>query len=397
MGERAYAYRDNSIWTVLYMGSEATIPLKDGKVKLTQQTNYPWSEKVVFSVEPEKPFAFDLKLRRPRLCATRKLAIRINHGIVIDPDRFVTLRINHGIVTMKPADPDGFVTLSRTWKKGDVVELMVPAGPMQVQRLQADPQVKADVGRVALLWGPVIYCLEAVDNGGHVRNLVLPRTSELTGTFEKDLLGGMTVIRGQALAVSRDDDDKLITKPVSFRAIPYSTWDNRQPGQMVVWLPESPEFAELPGEDGILANGIRIRASHVNPSDTLAALNDGLLPKASNDHSIPRMTWWDHRGCTEWVAYRYPEAKQLTSAEVYWFDDTGRGQCRAPASWRLLWLDGRDWKPVKLAKGSSYGTTLDQLNKVAFEPVTTPELKLEVKLKEGFSGGILEWEAPSSK
>ena len=96
----------------------------------------------------------------------------------------------------------------------------------------------------------------------------------------------------------------------------------------------TPELAEIPGEDGIVVNGVRVRASHVNPTDTLEALNDGLLPKSSDDHAIPRMTWWDHRGTTEWVSYRFPAPRRLSSSAVYWFDDTGRGQCRVPASWR---------------------------------------------------------------
>jgi hypothetical protein len=161
---------------------------------------------------------------------------------------------------------------------------------------------------------------------------------------------------------------------------------------MVVWLPEKVELGEIPGEDGVVSGGVRIRASHVNPTDTLTALNDGKLPKSSGDHGIPRMTWWDHRGTIEWVSYRFPKARKLSSAAVYWFDDTGRGACRVPASWRLLWRDGKTWKPCKLTGKSKYGTTLNQFNKVTFEPVTTGELKLEVKLKPGFSGGILEWQ-----
>src|SRR5262249_28944945 len=207
----------------------------------------------------------------------------------------------------------------------------------------------------------------------------------------------VVVVRGEALAVTRDKQEKRVTRPVKFRAVPYATWDNRAPGPMVVWLPEEPSLAEIPGEDGVVSGGVRIRASHVNPTDTLAALNDGLLPKASNDHSIARMTWWDHKGTTEWVSYRFPKPRSLTGAAVYWFDDTGRGACRVPASWRLLWRDGTSWKPVKLTGKSTYQTGLDRLNRVTFEPVKTSELKLEVKLKPGFSGGILEWSVSESK
>ncbi len=370
MGERVYATRGNSLWTVLYMGNTATVSLAGGKVKLVQETNYPWEEDLAITVHPEKPFAFDLNVRIPGWCK-----------------RAASLSVNGQTLKDVPS-AKGYVTLSRTWQAGDIVRLHLP---MPVERVYADPRVKADVGRVALQRGPVVYCLEGVDNGGQVRNLVLPRDAKLTAAFEKDLLGGVVVIRGEALAVARDKDEKLTTKLVPFQAVPYCVWDNRRPGPMVVWLPESPELAEVPGEDGVVANGVRIQASHVWPNDTLTALNDGQLPKSSGDHDIPRMTWWDHKGSTEWVSYRFPQPRKLGTAAVYWFDDTGRGSCRVPAEWRLLWRDGGDWKPVRLTGGSAYNVQLDAFNRVSFEPVTARELKLEVKLKPGYSGGILEW------
>jgi len=288
----------------------------------------------------------------------------------------------------------GYVAVDRTWKAGDVVCLRLP---MTVERAYAHPNVKADVGRVALQRGPVVYSLEGVDNGGHVRNLCLPKDAKLSASFEKDLLGGVVVIRGEALSVSRGDDGKLVTRPTKFQAVPYCTWENRAPGEMVVWLPETPELAEIPGEDGVLSNGVLVRASHVNPSDTLAALNDELLPKSSGDHGIPRMTWWDRRGTEEWVSYRFTKPQRFASASVYWFDDTGRGACRVPAEWRLLWSDGKEWKPVKLTGDSKYETAKDALNTISFEPVTARELKIEVKLQPSYSGGILEWRVSAGK
>ena len=109
------------------------------------------------------------------------------------------------------------------------------------------------------------------------------------------------------------------------------------------------------------------------------------------------MTWWDRKGSTEWVSYRFPKPRQFSSSAVYWFDDTGRGACRVPAQWKLLWLDGKEWKPVKLTGNSKYGVALDQFNQITFEPVKTRELKIEVKLKDGFSGGILEWSVAEAK
>jgi DUF1680 family protein len=371
IGDRVYAHRDNRIYTVLYMGNTATIPLKDGKVKLVQETKYPWDGTVTIRVEPEKDFRFEMYLRVPAWCK------QPGPG---------ALSVNGGFVAADLAG--GFFHIGRTWKKGDVIRLELP---MPVERVHADPHVKADIGRVALQRGPVVYCLEGVDNSSHPRGFVLPKTARLTASFEKDLLGGVVVVRGEALQVSRGKDGKLVTRPVKFQAVPYSTWDNRAPGEMVVWLPERPELAEVAGETGVLSRGVRLTASHVNPTDTLLALNDGILPKSSKDHTLPRMTWWDHQGTTEWVAYEFPEPRRLASAAVYWFDDTGIGRCRVPASWRLLYRVGNGWREVRLAGGSTYGTALDRFNAVNFDPVTTPALRLEVRLRPGFSGGILEW------
>jgi hypothetical protein len=277
----------------------------------------------------------------------------------------------------------------RKWKKGDVVEIKFA---MPVERVHADPNVKADVGRVALQRGPIVYCLEGIDNNGTVRNLVLPPESKLTTSWEKDTLGGVVVICGQALSVSRDKEEKLVSKPVPFVAIPYYTWANRGPGQMVVWIPEKPELAELLGEEGaVTIRGVQIRASHLNPTDTLAELNDGKLPKSSKDHEIRRMTWWDHRGSVEWVSYRFPTEKKCNAASVYWFDDTGTGACRVPAQWQLLYHDGKEWKPVKLTDESKYTVELNRFNRVTFAPVTAREWKVEAKLQPKFSGGILKW------
>jgi DUF1680 family protein len=368
IGDRVYAHRDNDLWTVLYLGNKATVPLKDGKVTLVQETRYPWDGEVKFTVTPAKPFAFNLHLRIPDWCKAG-----------------ATVEINGEVVKETPEK--GFVVLARTWQAGDVVRVVLP---MPVKRVYADPHVKADAGRVALQRGPIVYCLEGVDNDNRPRSFVLPKDVKLTSAFVKEQLGGVVVVRGRAQVVSRDENGKLVTRPVKFQAVPYSAWDNRAAGQMVVWLPERPDLAEVPGEDGVTSGGVRIRASHCNPTDTLMALNDGLLPKSSKDHDVPRMTWWDHRGGTEWVSYTFPEERRLSRAAVYWFDDTGHGACRVPASWRLLWRDGKEWKEVRLTEGS-YGTALDRFNDVTFEPVRARELKLEVRLQNGFSGGVLEW------
>jgi len=75
---------------------------------------------------------------------------------------------------------------------------------------------------------------------------------------------------------------------------------------------------------------------------------------------------------------------------VYWFDDTGRGRCRVPASWRLLSLTDGVWKPVEL-RSAEFGVAPDRYNEVEFAPVRTTGIRIELTLREGFSAGVLEW------
>ena len=127
----------------------------------------------------------------------------------------------------------------------------------------------------------------------------------------------------------------------------------------------------------------------------MTALNDQLEPASSADHSIPRHTWWPHRGTTEWVQYDFPRRVTVVGVAVYWFDDTGVGYCRVPASWRVLYRRNGHWEPVRNV--TPYTVHRDRYNVVRFEPVTTDALRLEVKLRDGFSGGILEWKVLQSR
>jgi hypothetical protein len=356
----------------LYAAGDATIALPSGKVRIKQTTRYPWDGNVKFTVTPEQVKDFALKLRIPQWC------------------QGATVSIN-GKSLGELVNDKGYVTIDGAWTAGDVVELNLP---MPVRRAKADPRVKANVGRVALQRGPIVYCVEAVDNNGRAMNLALPPDAELFAEHRGQLLGGVTVIKGKALARQKENEPP---KTVEFTAVPYYAWDNRDGGanagaggEMVVWLPEDVSLAEaIPTPT--LASTSKASASHKGERDALEALNDGGDPGSSARTNIPRFTWWPHKGTAEWVQYDFPRPAEVSAVEVYWFDDEPHGGgCRVPGSWTLSYRDGSTWKPVDVI-GDAPAVKKDAFNKLAFEPVTADALRLDAKLRDGYSGGILEW------
>jgi DUF1680 family protein len=116
---------------------------------------------------------------------------------------------------------------------GDVVELDLP---MPVHRVYAHEKVQDDQGKVALARGPIVYCLEAVDQPGvDLFRLVLPPETDLRAEHRAGLLGGVTVLQGNALADGQ--------RPVTLTAVPYYAWANREKGAMTVWVDEAPAKA----------------------------------------------------------------------------------------------------------------------------------------------------------
>jgi hypothetical protein len=267
-----------------------------------------------------------------------------------------------------------------------VIELALP---MPIRRIVANDQVEADRGRAALQRGPLVYCAEWPDNpGGRVRNLMLPDSAKLTAEYKPELLNGVTVIKGKAFALASDAEGKPIKTEQDFTAIPYYAWANRGRGEMIVWLPNNESSVKLPPLPTI-ASRSKVRASENQNPNLIAAINDQSEPRSSRDNSDIYFHWWPRKGTAEWVEYAFDNPATVSETEIYWYDDTGRGECRTPASWRLLYKDGETWKPVESAE--LYGVEKDRFNKVSFKPVATTGLRLEVTMQQNWSAGIQEW------
>jgi uncharacterized protein len=276
------------------------------------------------------------------------------------------------------------VALNRTWKTGDTIELTLP---MPVRRVVAASEVAADQGRVALQRGPLVYTLEWSDNpDGKVRNLMLPDSSTLTATWRPDLLKGVEVIRGRGVSLKMDANGAVQKAEQEITAIPYYSWANRGRGQMMVWIPNA-EASAKPLAYPTAATTAKITVSgnsRKNPRNII----DGEDPAASDDASA-YFDWWPKNGSAEWVELAFEKPFTVSESQLYWFDDTGHGGVRVPASWKLLYKEGDQWKPVEAA--GAYGVERDKYNRVAFKPVTTTGLRVELQAQPNVSIGIQEW------
>lgn len=377
-----YATAPKRLYVNLYAAGEGKATVDGQSIGLKQTTQYPWDGRVTIAVNPEKAASFTVCLRIPGWAEGKPVPSDLYRYLDATPAAW-TAKVNGQPV--QKAREKGFLTITREWKPGDRIELDLP---MPVRRVVAHEAVKDDAGCTAVERGPIVFCLEGVDHGGKVLNIALSDDAQLAAEYRPDLLQGVTVLRGKGFAAQRSADGQVATAPVEITAIPYFAWRHRGPGQMTVFIPRDVKNVQ-PGPRPTVASLSKASASHAFTSDSLDALNDQIEAKNSNDHSIPRFTWWDHRGGREWVQYDFPQRTPVSQAEVYWFDDTGRGSCRVPASWRLLYRDGEAWKPV--AAEGTYGVAKDRGNRVGFRAVETDGLRLEVELQKGFSGGVLEW------
>ncbi|MBQ8050021.1 MAG: glycoside hydrolase family 127 protein [Bacteroidaceae bacterium] len=380
-----YAQQGKDIYVNLYAQGKAKI----GNVELEQTTEYPWDGKVQIKVTKGSG-KFAIRLRIPswlKESPTNNSLYKYNE---VAPAYTVTI---NG-VAVGQADADGYVTISRNWKKGDTIELNLP---MEVRRIVANDNAEDDRGKIALERGPIVFCLEGNDQAdGKVFNKYILNSAPIAAHFEKDLLNGVVVLDGEAKEVGQDGT----VKDVPFRAIPYSTWNNRGNEPMEIWIANTPTTAvatplpTIASKAQTFANRgpIQNDAPETAPVDSWASgTNDQWEPKRSSDTSKPYHYWWLKEGTTEAISYEFAEPTEVSNVQVYWLDfDHYDGNFRTPESWSLYYKDEQgEWQEV--ADHSDYTVAKDCYNSVDFAPVKTKGLKILAKLQQGNSGGILEW------
>lgn len=222
LGQYVYTVTERDILVHLYLQSASTLTVGGQQVVLRQETTYPWEGTIRLRVEVEEPRTFGVSLRIPGWCTK------------------VQLSVNGEEIPVEASLHKGYVRIERLWQSGDGIRLQLE---MPVERIYSHPDVRADAGHVALQRGPLVYCLETVDNPIPLHRIQLPETAVLESHFISTLLGGVVRIQGNAAVLEASGWAGMLYRtaparrsPYTLTAIPYYAWDHRQPGEMRVWI-----------------------------------------------------------------------------------------------------------------------------------------------------------------
>ncbi len=232
IGNYIYGVSGSDVYVNLFIGSKTTLNLSGGKTDLAIDTNYPWDGKIRINVTPQRKSKIAMHVRIPGWALGHPVPGGTYQYLNYSGSSY-SLRVN-GIPVAYTIE-NGYAVINREWKKGDHLEVEFP---MEVRRVVARNEVKADNNRVALERGPLVFCFEHPDNEGQVFNFVLPDNAPLKTEYEAGLLSGIQTITAMVPVLETSSDGMGVNtriKPV--KAIPYFTWANRGQGQMQVWIP----------------------------------------------------------------------------------------------------------------------------------------------------------------
>jgi hypothetical protein len=369
-------------------------------VTLAESGDYPFDETLTIKVAAaDKPVAFPLYLRVPRWSGAPKVNIN-------GQERAVT------------APPSQWLRIDRTWRAGDTVVLQLPMsikvrtwernknavsvdrGPLTYslkigEDWQSKPSNHADFPDWDVLpTTPWNYGLVLDDQNPAASFQVVKKDAPLANSpFRQDTVPLALTVKARKIPGWQADHNHLIT---TLQPSPVAT---DQPEETVTLIPMGAARLRLSAFP-VIGTGpdahewsapakAMVSASHCFENDSVDAMVSGMEPANSNDQNIPRYTWWPERGAKEWVQREFAKPRTVSATSVYWFDDRPGGGCRVPASWKILYRAGDQWKPVEEA--SAAGVETDRYNRVTFKAVDTTGLRIEIESQPDFAGGILQW------
>ncbi len=222
LAEYAVELNEKEVFISLFVSGTVDLNIDGADQQISIDTEYPWDGELRVQIHNTQKTAFALLIRVPGWCREWKLSV---NGRAVDP-----------------AVEKGYLRLERGWEDGD---RLVFTMEMPAVLISAHPRVRADVGKVAVMRGPVVYCLEEADNGDQLQEIYLKEHADFEVKYEKSLLNGVVTLTTDGLRISEDDwDDGTLYREYETPAfteqklkfIPYYAWANREPGEMLVWV-----------------------------------------------------------------------------------------------------------------------------------------------------------------
>lgn len=225
LSDYIYTKKEDTLYIHLYIGNESEIELGGTKTNIKMTTNYPWDGDILVDITPNEDIESTLAFRIPGWC--REYSVWRNGQQTV---------INNNNLK------EGYLYIQDTFKEGDGIKLHFE---MPVEIISSNPLVRENIGKVAVMRGPVVYCLEQEDNGEYLQWIRLPKKPNFNSKYEPDLLGGIVKIKSNGLILdnTKNDDSSLYqfytedtysNKELTW--IPYYTWANRSCGEMTVWV-----------------------------------------------------------------------------------------------------------------------------------------------------------------
>ncbi len=389
---------DKGICASLYAPSTVTTTVANNqKVTLEEATQYPFGDVVAFRINPAQPVAFPLYLRIPGWCAGA--SVKVNGSEVV-----------------KGARSGSYVKVDRKWKQGDRVTLHLP---MQI----AVKRWAAQGNAASVSFGPVGFSLNITEKWKMVKGPdkwpameVRPASPWNYGLVlaGADPAKEMVIIHRSIFPTNMPFTQATAPIAVRVKARRLPGWVADQDA-VVGLLQKSPALSKEPEETLELVpmgaarlrittfpvvstspyanrwrtdrSWPRISASFVH--DSLKSVQQDVTPASSSDETIPRFTWWDHKGSSEWIQMDFEASTRVHNCRIYWFDDTGHGRCRVPISAQLEYLNAGEWQVVPGCP--PLGCAANTMNKVDFPAINTKALRVKVQLQPEFSSGVLSW------
>jgi hypothetical protein len=232
VGDYIYAKTDNSVWVNLFIGSKSNFHIDNVEVPIEMTTNYPLDGLVNITMNPVKKVKYSLNLRLPGWAKEDPVPGDLYTFKDQSKEKFNIL-LNGKSVNFK--EKNGYVIIDREWKKGDKIQYTLP---MEVKRVVSRDEVLANKDRIAIQRGPLVYCVEGVDNDGSAWNILMPDNANFE-VIEFNILDEKVMAIKTEMSVFKisEDGSKIITEKKKVIAVPYYTWANRGQNEMQVWLP----------------------------------------------------------------------------------------------------------------------------------------------------------------